>query len=73
MINLEGFQVVVSVLWYKITHWQALQKAIVNPTETTFSTTKEKIYRILENEWFPDFVVSPLYHACNGNHSFNTL
>jgi len=42
-----------------------LNKAMANPTETTFVRIKDKIYKVLENEWFPDFVVSPLYRACN--------
>lgn len=43
-----------------------LSKAVADPSETTFTRIKEKIYKVLENEWFPDFIVSPLYHACNG-------
>lgn len=43
-----------------------LSKAVADPSDTTFSRIKEKIYKVLENEWFPDFIVSPLYHACNG-------
>lgn len=53
----------------KRTDFQALSKAITNPDGTTFTKIKEKIYKILENEWFPDFLVSPLYHACNGNQA----
>jgi len=43
----------------------ALTRAIQNPNENTFVRVKEKIHKVLETEWFPDFVVSPLYHACN--------
>eukprot|EP01127_Copromyxa_protea_P007180 TRINITY_DN17096_c0_g1_i1.p1 TRINITY_DN17096_c0_g1~~TRINITY_DN17096_c0_g1_i1.p1 ORF type:complete len:337 (-),score=32.12 TRINITY_DN17096_c0_g1_i1:6-950(-) len=42
-----------------------IARAIANPSETTFTKIKEKVFKILENEWFPDFVTSPLYHACN--------
>lgn len=53
LINLDGNAV------------NMLSKAVNDPTETTFTRIKEKIYKVLENEWFPDFIVSPLYHACN--------
>lgn len=70
MVNLEGSQVNVWVRNFLLKLPKALSKAIAHPSEQTFTRIKEKIYKILENEWFPDFVVSPLYHACNGK-SFN--
>jgi len=53
MINLDGNLVT------------SLGKQIANPTENTFTKIKDRIHKVLENEWFPDFIVSPLYHACN--------
>eukprot|EP01127_Copromyxa_protea_P000883 TRINITY_DN10804_c0_g1_i1.p1 TRINITY_DN10804_c0_g1~~TRINITY_DN10804_c0_g1_i1.p1 ORF type:complete len:335 (-),score=82.83 TRINITY_DN10804_c0_g1_i1:94-1098(-) len=55
LINLDGNAV------------NTLNKAcnLAEPAENTFLRIKEKIYKVLENEWFPDFIVSPLYHACN--------
>jgi len=44
---------------------QRLQKALLKPTNLTFKPVTDKIYKVLTNEWFPDFIVSPLYHACN--------
>eukprot|EP01126_Amoeba_proteus_P058751 TRINITY_DN7622_c0_g2_i7.p1 TRINITY_DN7622_c0_g2~~TRINITY_DN7622_c0_g2_i7.p1 ORF type:complete len:331 (-),score=59.38 TRINITY_DN7622_c0_g2_i7:136-1128(-) len=44
---------------------ESLTRAVTNPTQTTFTKVKDKIFKVLETEWFPDFVVSPLYHACN--------
>jgi len=44
---------------------QRLQKALLKPTNLTYKPVTDKIYKVLTNEWFPDFIVSPLYHACN--------
>jgi len=44
---------------------QRLQKALQKPTNMSFKPVTEKIWKVLTNEWFPDFVVSPLYLACN--------
>jgi hypothetical protein len=44
---------------------QRLQRDLHNPTNLTFKGVTDKIYKVLYNEWFPDFIVSPLYHACN--------
>uniref|UniRef100_A0A6B2LP14 RGS domain-containing protein n=1 Tax=Arcella intermedia TaxID=1963864 RepID=A0A6B2LP14_9EUKA len=44
---------------------QRLQKALQKPTNLSFKPVTDKIWKVLTNEWFPDFVVSPLYHACN--------
>jgi len=43
----------------------SLSKQIPTPNENTFVKIKDRIYKVLVNEWFPDFIVSPLYHACN--------
>jgi len=44
---------------------QRLQKSLQKPTNLTFKPVTDKIYKVLTNEWFPDFIVSPLYRACN--------
>jgi len=44
---------------------QRLQKSLQKPTNLSFKPVTDKIYKVLTNEWFPDFIVSPLYHACN--------
>jgi hypothetical protein len=44
---------------------QRLQKALQKPNNLSFKPVTDKIYKVLTNEWFPDFVVSPLYLACN--------
>jgi hypothetical protein len=44
---------------------QRLQKSLHKPTNLTFKAVTDKIYKVLSHEWFPDFVVSPLYQACN--------
>jgi len=44
---------------------QRLQKALQKPTNMSFKPVTDKIWKVLTNEWFPDFVVSPLYLACN--------
>jgi hypothetical protein len=44
---------------------QRLQKALQKPTNLSFKPVTDKIWKVLTNEWFPDFIVSPLYLACN--------
>jgi len=44
---------------------ERLKKNLVKPTNQAFKAVTEKIWKVLTNEWFPDFVVSPLYLACN--------
>jgi len=44
---------------------ERLKKNLSKPTNEAFKTVTEKIWKVLTNEWFPDFVVSPLYLACN--------
>jgi len=44
---------------------EKLKKQLKKPTNQTFAFVKDKIWKVLTNEWFPDFVVSDLYRACN--------
>jgi len=44
---------------------ERLKKNLVKPTNQSYKAVTEKIWKVLTNEWFPDFVVSPLYLACN--------
>jgi hypothetical protein len=44
---------------------ERLKKNLSKPTNQAFKSVTEKIWKVLTNEWFPDFVVSPLYLACN--------
>jgi len=44
---------------------ERLKKNLVKPTNQSYKAVSEKIWKVLTNEWFPDFVVSPLYLACN--------
>jgi len=44
---------------------ERLKKNLAKPNNQAFKTVTEKIWKVLTNEWFPDFVVSPLYLACN--------
>jgi len=44
---------------------ERLKKNLSKPNNLAFKTVTEKIWKVLTNEWFPDFVVSPLYLACN--------
>jgi len=44
---------------------ERLKKNLAKPTNQSYKTVTEKIWKVLTNEWFPDFVVSPLYLACN--------
>jgi len=44
---------------------EKLKKSLKKPTNQTFVFVKDKIWKVLTNEWFPDFVVSDLYRACN--------
>jgi len=44
---------------------EKLKKNLTKPTPQAFKSVTEKIWKVLTNEWFPDFVVSPLYLACN--------
>jgi len=44
---------------------QRLQKSLQKPTNMSFKPVTDKIWKVLTNEWFPDFIVSPLYMACN--------
>jgi hypothetical protein len=44
---------------------QKLQKSLQKPTNLSWKPITDKIYKVLTNEWYPDFLVSPLYHACN--------
>jgi len=44
---------------------ERLKKNLSNPTNQAFKSVTDKIWKVLTNEWFPDFVVSPLYLACN--------
>jgi len=44
---------------------ERLKKNLVKPSNQSFKSVTEKIWKVLTNEWFPDFVVSPLYLACN--------
>jgi len=44
---------------------QRLQKSLQKPTNMSFKPVTDKIWKVLTNEWFPDFIVSPLYLACN--------
>jgi len=44
---------------------ERLKKNLSKPNNQAFKTVTEKIWKVLTNEWFPDFVVSPLYLACN--------
>lgn len=48
--------------WYKI---ERLLKSLQKPNNLSFKPLTDRIYKELHNEWFPDFIVSPLYHACN--------
>jgi hypothetical protein len=34
-------------------------------TKETFKVAKDLIWKALENEWFPNFLVSPIYGECN--------
>eukprot|EP01124_Arcella_intermedia_P019433 TRINITY_DN26746_c0_g1_i1.p1 TRINITY_DN26746_c0_g1~~TRINITY_DN26746_c0_g1_i1.p1 ORF type:complete len:362 (-),score=99.42 TRINITY_DN26746_c0_g1_i1:58-1143(-) len=44
---------------------ERLKKNLAKPTNQSFKAVTDKIWKVLTNEWFPDFVVSPLYLACN--------
>jgi len=44
---------------------EKLKKGLKKPTNQSFAFVKDKIWKVLTNEWFPDFVVSDLYRACN--------
>jgi len=44
---------------------EKLKKSLKKPTNQSFAFVKDKIWKVLTNEWFPDFVVSDLYRACN--------
>jgi len=44
---------------------EKLKKSLKKPSNQSFAFVKDKIWKVLTNEWFPDFVVSPLYLACN--------
>jgi len=44
---------------------EKLKKSLKKPTNQSFAFVKDKIWKVLTNEWFPDFVVSDLYLACN--------
>jgi len=44
---------------------EKLKKSLKKPTNQTYCSIKDKIWKVLTNEWFPDFVVSDLYRACN--------
>jgi len=44
---------------------QRIQKSLQKPTNLLLKPVTDKIWKVLTNEWFPDFVVSALYQACN--------
>jgi len=45
--------------------FEKLQNQLKKPNNQSFAFVKEKIWKVLKNEWFPDFIVSALYRACN--------
>jgi len=44
---------------------EKLKKNLKKPSNQSYLFVKDKIWKVLTNEWFPDFVVSSLYLACN--------
>lgn len=45
----------------------AIKKALKNPSRTVFDRLIAKIYKVIKNEWFPEFIVSPYYQECNND------
>jgi len=42
-----------------------IKKQILTPTRDSFLKLKQKMMNIIETEWFPNFLASPLYVDCN--------
>jgi len=44
---------------------EKIKKQVSKPTTNSLVVVKEKIWKVLATDHFPDFVTSDLYRACN--------
>jgi len=45
--------------------YSTIEKEMEHPTRNIFLHVQEKIFEVLKLEWYPEFIVSPLYKQCN--------